>query len=179
MQHGQRELKTPKEKENRKRRDEIAREIAAAERAKRSIAARLEPLAKLADDANKLKPQRMPVHPLGNVDRFAPVMAKFVRFTIRATNNLEPCIDELEIYSAEEPSRNVALASAGAVATVSGVFRERQGIDPSIGPSQRRPLRKLPKLDLERSGPGLGADRAGRTDADRSRRMGSRSRRSL
>ncbi|HKD35278.1 MAG TPA: DUF1553 domain-containing protein, partial [Pirellulales bacterium] len=122
VQHGDRELETPKGKENRKRRKEIAREIAAAEREKRSLAARVEPLARVAEEPKKLKPARMPVHPLGNVDRFAPVTAKFVRFTVRATNNLEPCIDELEIYSAEAKPRNVALASTGAIATASGVF---------------------------------------------------------
>ena len=125
VQHGQRELKTPKDKENRRRREEIAREIAAADREKRSIAARVEPLARVAGaDTKPVKPQRMAVHPSGNVDRFAPVTAKFVRFTVRATNNLEPCIDELEIYSAGKAPRNVALASAGAVATASGVFND-------------------------------------------------------
>jgi hypothetical protein len=122
VQHGERELETPKAKENRKRREEITREMATAEREKRSIAAGAEPPARVADDGKKLKPERMPIHPAGNVDQFAPVTAKFVRFTIRATNNLEPCIDELEIYSAEKPSRNVALASAGAIATASGVI---------------------------------------------------------
>lgn len=51
-----------------------------------------------------------------NVDAFAPVEAKFVRFTILKTNASQPCIDELEIFSGDT---NVALASAGAVATCS------------------------------------------------------------
>ncbi|MDA0283225.1 MAG: PSD1 and planctomycete cytochrome C domain-containing protein [Planctomycetota bacterium] len=51
-----------------------------------------------------------------NVDRFAPVKARFVRFTILRTNSSQPCIDELEIFSDKE---NVALASSGAVATCS------------------------------------------------------------
>jgi ligand-binding sensor domain-containing protein/signal transduction histidine kinase len=63
---------------------------------------------------------REPVHPRRNVDEFEPVMAKFVRFTILKTNRGEPCLDELEIYTAGPGARNVALASAGAVATVSG-----------------------------------------------------------
>ena len=53
-----------------------------------------------------------------NTDRFAPVTAKRVRFTIRATNNLEPCIDELEVF--DTSGRNVALASEGTTATSSG-----------------------------------------------------------
>lgn len=60
------------------------------------------------------------MHPRRNVDEFAPVEAKFVRFTVRATHRGEPCLDELEIYSASEESRNVALAANGARATASG-----------------------------------------------------------
>jgi hypothetical protein len=65
---------------------------------------------------------RAPVHPLGNTDRFAPVAAKFVRFTVSATTDAEPCVDELEIYAAGDDSRNVALALAGARATASGTY---------------------------------------------------------
>ena len=63
---------------------------------------------------------REPVHPRRNVEEFAPVEAKFVRFTVRATNRGEPCLDELEVYSADEESRNVALAMNGSRATASG-----------------------------------------------------------
>jgi hypothetical protein len=41
-----------------------------------------------------------------------------LRFTILATNNLEPCIDELEIFTVD--GRNVALATTGARVTSSG-----------------------------------------------------------
>ncbi|OWK35980.1 hypothetical protein FRUB_08543 [Fimbriiglobus ruber] len=43
-----------------------------------------------------------------NVERFAPVTAKVVRFTVTASNEYEPCIDELEIYSTGPNARNVA-----------------------------------------------------------------------
>ena len=69
--------------------------------------------------ARRLRP---PVHARQNLEEFAPVEAKYVRFTILKANQREPCIDELEIYSAEPNSRNVALASAGAKATASGSF---------------------------------------------------------
>ena len=72
---------------------------------------RLVPLAKSGAE-------RAPVNARMNTDRFAPVKAKRVRFTIRATNNLEPCIDELEVF--DTSGRNVALASEGTVATSSG-----------------------------------------------------------
>jgi len=51
-----------------------------------------------------------------NVDTFGPVEAKQVRFTILKTSSSQPCIDELEIFAGE---KNVALASAGAIATCS------------------------------------------------------------
>jgi len=57
-----------------------------------------------------------------NLERFAPVAAKFFRFTITETTQLEPCIDELEVFTAELSPRNVALASAGAKATSSGNY---------------------------------------------------------
>jgi mono/diheme cytochrome c family protein len=41
-----------------------------------------------------------------NVDAFAPVPAKFIRFTVRATSSAEPCIDELEVLAVD--GRNVA-----------------------------------------------------------------------
>ena len=50
---------------------------------------------------------RVPVTADSNVERFSPVKAKWVRFTIDATNNgSQPCIDELEIWA---NSTNVAL----------------------------------------------------------------------
>lgn len=66
---------------------------------------------------------RGPVSALKNVERFEPVSAKFVRFTSFATtenNRYEPCIDELEIFTAGDDSRNVALASFGTKPTSSG-----------------------------------------------------------
>ena len=61
---------------------------------------------------------RAAVSPRLNVDRIAPRRATRVRFTILATNSLEPCIDELEVFDTE--GHNVALASAGATVTSSG-----------------------------------------------------------
>ncbi|MBI1345822.1 DUF1553 domain-containing protein [bacterium] len=53
-----------------------------------------------------------------NVDRFAPREAQRLKLTILATNNLEPCIDELEIFNTS--GENIALASRGAKVTSSG-----------------------------------------------------------
>lgn len=53
-----------------------------------------------------------------NTDRFSPVMAKRVRFTIQKTNSLEPCIDELEVFNTA--GVNVALSLSGARVSASG-----------------------------------------------------------
>jgi Protein of unknown function (DUF1553)/Protein of unknown function (DUF1549) len=82
-------------------------------------------LQEVIDEArgSRLPRLRRPVDPLRNIDRFAPTKARFVRFTSLATNSgLEPCLDELEIYSPADPSRNLALPSAGAKVTSSGNY---------------------------------------------------------
>jgi len=53
-----------------------------------------------------------------NTDRFAPVAARRLRFTVLATNRLEPCLDELEVFNTA--GSNVALASAGTSVKSSG-----------------------------------------------------------
>ena len=53
-----------------------------------------------------------------NADRFAPVKARRVRFTVNETNSLEPCLDEIEVFNTD--GENVALASSHATATSSG-----------------------------------------------------------
>lgn len=62
---------------------------------------------------------RPPVNARLNTEEFNETQARFVRFTIEATNQGEPCIDELEIFSGDA---NVALAEAGARATSGGDF---------------------------------------------------------
>ena len=57
------------------------------------------------------------VGPGENVDAFRPVPARFVRFTVLGTSNAEPCIDELEVLTAD--GRNVA---RGATPTASGTY---------------------------------------------------------
>ncbi len=62
---------------------------------------------------------RAAVDPLRNVETIASRPAKFVRFTIEESSSGQPCLDELEIYSA---GKNVALASNGAKVSSSGDF---------------------------------------------------------
>lgn len=65
---------------------------------------------------------RSPVQPRRNTDRFQALVARKLRFTILRSSDLEPCIDELEVFTAEPTPRNVALASAGAKSTASGTY---------------------------------------------------------
>ena len=54
---------------------------------------------------------RPPVNPAYNVENFAPVMAHFVRFTVLATvNGNEPCLDALEINSADRSANLTQVA---------------------------------------------------------------------
>jgi len=63
-------------------------------------------------------PLRPTVNSRENTDRFTSVKAKRVRFTVKATNSLEPCLDELEVFNTA--GDNVALASRGTMVTTSG-----------------------------------------------------------
>jgi hypothetical protein len=117
VEHGERPLPWPDQEERDRQVARAREELAGLE--KRFW--ELEPLADLSPGAGAA-PARGPVHPLRNVDRFGPVEARFVRFTVLATNNLEPCLDELEVYSAGPEPRNVALQSAGGRASASSEF---------------------------------------------------------
>ena len=67
--------------------------------------------------------KRPPVQPRRNVERFHPIEARFVRFTIAATvDGTEPCIDELEVYGPDAPADDLALASRGGKASASSVY---------------------------------------------------------
>ena len=65
-------------------------------------------------------PKRPAVHPKYNSDRFAPVSTRRLRFTITACSSMEPCVDELEVFTTGPQPRNVALAAAGALVRASG-----------------------------------------------------------
>lgn len=103
--------------------DQVARET---ERSR--VGRRIEALQRRLDESAPLASpgtadaaaSRDPVTAKRNIERFSPVEARFVRFTIEATNNgNNPCIDELEVWAGE---RNLALASLGVKATASGTY---------------------------------------------------------
>jgi hypothetical protein len=107
VEYGDRELRTPEAELRRKEAKQLKQQLESVEQQ----LAKFVPLAKAGG-------QRPPVNAKLNTDRVTPVKAKRVRFTILKTNNLEPCIDELEVF--DSAARNVALASAGAKVTSSG-----------------------------------------------------------
>jgi mono/diheme cytochrome c family protein len=139
VRHGEREVDAPDAESRRRREDAISAELAELEHRLDEA----EPPANPGADS----PTRPMVNPRRNVERFAPVRARMLRFTILSTNNaIEPCIDELEVYSAatregETPAvgrgspdpalpadrrspapKNVALASSGGVASASSEY---------------------------------------------------------
>ena len=84
-----------------------------------------EPLA--TNTASDNSPQRSPVKHLGNVERFHPIDARFIRFTVLQTqddNRHEPCFDELEIYRAGSSDANVAHSKQGTKTSSSGNYSE-------------------------------------------------------
>lgn len=58
----------------------------------------------------KVLPRLRPsVHRKTNVERFRPIQARFLRFTVEQTNTgSQPCIDELEVFTTGLVTRNVA-----------------------------------------------------------------------
>lgn len=100
------------------------RRVPEAEKARANIAKWKTRIAEIERELNGFVPlvksggQRAPVNARENVECFVPVKAKRVRFTIRATNSLEPCIDEFEVFNRE--GENIALASTGTTASSSG-----------------------------------------------------------
>lgn len=113
VQHGERPRRDADMLSRRNRADQIDRQIAGVETDLISLA-----------NENRLV-WRPPVRAQGNWERFSPLPVRLVRFTVLATNNLEPCIDELEVFAAEnDPAagQNVALKQFGARATSSGDY---------------------------------------------------------
>ena len=66
--------------------------------------------------------QRPPVKASINVERFNPVKARKIRFTIQKTNLYEPCIDELEVFDLK--GNNIALSSLNVTRSASGSKEE-------------------------------------------------------
>jgi hypothetical protein len=112
VKHGERSIERPEETKQRlARASGLRAELARLDRDLDDA----EPLAQPGIAAGR----RSAVNPRRNVERFAPLDAKAVRFTVLATNDLEPCIDELEVFAAGPERHNIA---RGAKPTSSGNY---------------------------------------------------------
>ena len=114
VQHGERTVRSGDDAARRLRTELLRDKLA-------DIEAKLVALEPLADPA-ATEARRAAVSPRLNTERIKPVKVKFVRFVVFETNSVEPCIDELEVFTSGPKPANVALASAGAKATSSGNF---------------------------------------------------------
>ncbi len=108
VQHGDRALPLPADQQAK---------LAQADGRIRELEGKLAPFLPQPATPPREGERRPPVNFARNEDAFAPVEAKFVRFTILATTGGEPCLDELEVWAGD---RNVALATHGTRATASG-----------------------------------------------------------
>ncbi len=132
VKHGERALPLPKERVS-----ELAALDGRIQELERQLAPFI-PKAAPADGATKApgKSLRAAVNSVMNEDVFAPMEVKFLRFTILASSGGEPCLDELEVWSAPPPPdaagptskartvtpgvRNVALTTNGTKTAASG-----------------------------------------------------------
>lgn len=116
VRHGERKPRTAETKAREKELAERRKQLAQID----ATLSDFEPLAQTKDiNTNAL---RAPVNARKNTERFSKVEARRLRFTVQKTTSAEPCIDELEIYTAEEKPRNAALATAGTKAGASSVY---------------------------------------------------------
>jgi hypothetical protein len=122
VQHGQRELRTKDADQRKQQETELREQLLTLQRRVQELSRRHQPLAYVG--LSHRDDKRPAVSPLMNFDRFAPARARRIRFTVLATTQSEPCLDELEVFTAEAgaSARNVALASSGAKTTASSVF---------------------------------------------------------
>ena len=121
VRHGER-LLTPGPSEA----DSAAKRVAAERRLREVLGERIDlrnaARAVLLRRQGANPPPRPAVDGRRNVERFPPVKARYLRFTILATRDGgEPCLDELEAYGPKGDA-NLALAATGARATASSLL---------------------------------------------------------
>ncbi|HEX4609637.1 MAG TPA: DUF1553 domain-containing protein [Urbifossiella sp.] len=111
VQHGERPLRLPNAPDPKAEADRLTAQLAELE----PKLAALDPPA----DPAAVAPRRLPVNPQLNTERFPPIAAKYVRFVAFEANQYEPCLDELEVFTAGPRPANVA---RGAKARSSGDY---------------------------------------------------------
>jgi hypothetical protein len=101
--HGERTVRVPGTPDPKGEIDRLTKQLA-------DIDAKLAALEPAADPA-AVAPRRLPVNAQLNTERFPPVAAKFVRFVAFEANQHEPCLDELEVFTAGPQPVNAALGA--------------------------------------------------------------------
>ena len=107
VEYNDRELLTAEAAALRKQVDKFKQRIAAVDQA----LTRFIPLAKSGNERPMINARQ-------NIDRFVAVKTQQIRFTIRTTNTLEPCLDEIEVFNTA--GDNIALATEGTEVKSSG-----------------------------------------------------------
>ncbi len=116
VQHGERKLRTAGDSEREQELTQSQIRLAGLE----VELEELEPRAQVGTaETNSL---RAPVNPRRNIERFDPVSAKWLRFTVAKTTDAEPCLDELEVYVAGPAYQNIARDSVGTKSRASSVY---------------------------------------------------------
>ena len=101
VQHGDRELRGTDDGGRRREAETLRPRLA-------EITMTLDALAPIPQPGGN-EPQRARVNARRNVERLEPFLAKRVRFTATETNSgAEPCVDEIELWTADPQPRNVA-----------------------------------------------------------------------
>lgn len=114
VQHAERDLCTREEKLTRKALEKpLLEALEAVKTLLQTLKTQGQPLVNERRD-EIARHYRPAVDSKGNEEQFPPIAARFVRMTILATTqNQEPALDEIEVWSAGTRSSNVALSSRG------------------------------------------------------------------
>ncbi len=118
VQHGERELCTKAEKDKRKSLEKPIQEAIEATKTRLQVLKTEAQPRVAAQRAEIASRHRAAVDSRINEEKFPPVVARFVRMSILATTqNQEPALDELEVWSDGPNPVNVAVAARGTKAT--------------------------------------------------------------
>ncbi len=118
VNHGQRPVNSARNQAARERLETLRKELAIQQSQLAELTQRARQRIAERSGSEALRPA---VNSVLNEDPFAEVTAQYLRFTVHATNSGgEPCLDELEVYAPD--GTNVALATAGTIATASGTL---------------------------------------------------------
>ncbi len=178
--HGERTITRPLDDKTRAELTAMRSRLIGLQRQMGAVIARSEPLARVGfgDPAAEAvtgdaRSPRSPVHAARNFERFSPVTARFVRFTVTGTSDGEVALHRRNrgFLQRRRPQRGLGLGRREG----GSVQRDSQICDSPDRSHRRRPVRQRPQLDIERGRPRLDSARISGAGLDRPHRMGPRS----